>query len=202
MPWSELAALLLFATAISFTPGPNTTLSAALAANHGLRHALRFVLGVPVGWGALLAACALGLGALLHAEPLLHGVVKWGGIGYLLWLAWKLARPVATAPAPGQTPPRLNAGFVQGVLLQFINIKAWMAALTISAGWVATAEPMGWRLALVLPVMMAFGLASNLTYALVGAGLRQWLATGHRLRVFNSAMAAVLVATAVWMARL
>jgi hypothetical protein len=43
MPGSELLALLGFATAMAFTPGPNTTLSAALAANHGLRHALPFV---------------------------------------------------------------------------------------------------------------------------------------------------------------
>ena len=43
MPLSELGALLLFATAMAFTPGPNTTLSAAIAANRGLRPALRFV---------------------------------------------------------------------------------------------------------------------------------------------------------------
>ena len=67
MPWPELTALLVFSTAMAFTPGPNTTLSAALAANHGLRHAMRFVLGVPVGWGLLLVACALGLGALVQA---------------------------------------------------------------------------------------------------------------------------------------
>lgn len=36
MLWSELTALLLFATAMSFTPGPSTTLAAALAANGGL----------------------------------------------------------------------------------------------------------------------------------------------------------------------
>ena len=33
MPWSEFTALLLLATAVSFTPGPNTTLSTAIAAN-------------------------------------------------------------------------------------------------------------------------------------------------------------------------
>ena len=67
MPWSELMALLVFSTAMAFTPGPNTTLSAALAANHGLRHAMRFVVAVPFGWGLLLLACALGLGALIQA---------------------------------------------------------------------------------------------------------------------------------------
>ena len=64
MPTSELWTLLVLATAMSFTPGPNTTLSTALAANFGLRRALPFVCAVPVGWGLLLALCSLGLGAL------------------------------------------------------------------------------------------------------------------------------------------
>ena len=36
MTSSELSALLVLATVSSFTPGPNTTLSTAMAANHGL----------------------------------------------------------------------------------------------------------------------------------------------------------------------
>ena len=196
MPWPELTALLVFASAMAFTPGPNTTLSAALAANRGLRHAMRFVLGVPLGWGLLLLACALGLGALIQAEPALRGVLKWGGLAYMLWLAWKLA----TAQAVGQVRAGgFDVGFGKGVLLQFVNIKAWMNALMISAGWVTVAQPIWPRLALVLPLMMAFGLVSNFTYALVGSSLRAWLAVGQRLAWFNRGLAGVLVATAAWM---
>lgn len=203
MPWPELAALLAFATAMAFTPGPNTTLAAALAANHGLRHALRFVAGVPVGWGALLLGCALGLGAVLESLPLLRGAVKWAGLAYMLWLAWKLSRSASLAQAGAASAKGLDIGFWQGVVLQFVNIKAWMAALLISAGWVTTADGGFWaRVAVVLPVMMAYGLASNLTYALVGSALRGWLAQGARLLWFNRALALVLVATALWMARL
>ena len=49
MSTQEWGALLVLATATSFTPGPNTTLSTALAANRGLRHAMPFVLAVPDG---------------------------------------------------------------------------------------------------------------------------------------------------------
>jgi len=86
------------------------------------------------------------------------------------------------------------------VMLQFVNIKAWMNALMISAGWITVAEPIAPRLAIVLPLMMAYGLASNFTYALIGSALRSWLAVGQRLAWFNRALAAVLVATAAWMA--
>src|SRR5215204_3360242 len=90
MNWQEFTALLVLATAMSFSPGPNTTLSTALAANLGLRRAMPFVCAVPVGWGLLLL-CALGLGALLLALPMLNLLMKVAGVAYLLWLAYKLA---------------------------------------------------------------------------------------------------------------
>jgi len=200
MNWQEFTALLMLATAMSFSPGPNTTLSTALAANHGLRRALPFVCAVPVGWGVLLMVCTLGLGALVVAVPLLHWAIKLLGAAYLLWLAAKIARSRQLSAADAA---RLNVTFWQGAALQFVNIKAWMLALAIVSGWIAGHADAGLRLAVVMPVMLAYAFASNLTYALVGSLLRQWLAgpegSGRRLVWFNRAMAAVLVATAAWM---
>ncbi|GAA3996605.1 LysE family translocator [Comamonas faecalis] len=196
MPPAEFTALLVLATAMSFTPGPNTTLSTAVAANRGLGAALRFVVAVPVGWALLLLLCAAGLGAMVVAVPPLGWAIKAVGIGYLLWLAWRLAGSAQLAEADGA---RLSVGFWEGVLLQFVNIKAWLLALTIVAGWVLGHPDSGQRLAVVLPVMLAFAFSSNFTYAAMGAMLRHWLARGRRLLWFNRAMAAILVATAVWM---
>ncbi|HSV51921.1 MAG TPA: LysE family translocator [Burkholderiaceae bacterium] len=198
---SELTALLLFCTAMSFSPGPNTTLSTALAANHGLKRAMRFCLAVPTGWTLLMLATGLGLGALILGLPLLRLSVKLAGVAYMFWLAFKLARAGQMAQVDAT---RLDVSFLQGVGLQFLNIKAWMLALTLTAGWVVNAlgQPStnpGERLLIICAVMMVFAFVSNFTYALVGSLLRQWLAQGKRLLWFNRALAAVLVATALWM---
>jgi threonine/homoserine/homoserine lactone efflux protein len=196
---SEFWALVALATAMSFSPGPNTTLSTALAANGGLRHALPFVCSVPVGWALLLIACGLGLGALLLAVPALVWVIKAIGVGYLMWLALRLAR----SSRLGEVGAGLRVGFFQGVALQFVNIKAWMLALTVFGGWVAGQSELALRLGQVVPIMMSYALLSNLTYALVGSLLRHWLAgpdgSGMRLLWFNRLMAAVLAATGLWM---
>ena len=256
---TEFTTLLLFCAAMTFSPGPNTTLSTALAANLGLRRALRFCLAVPTGWSLILLASGLGLAALIARVPALRWAITLLGVAYMLWLAYRLsasarlaqadeARPGAcrtlgveseNAPQRGQflpdSPPHsgamgqeagkkwaaaahsqptipksdrlLGLGFWQGVALQFVNIKAWMLALTLSAGWVVnTAEQSAAipaeRLAIVSAVMLAFAFASNFTYALLGVLLRRWLAQGQRLLWFNRALALVLVATAVWMLRL
>ena len=203
MNWQEFTALLVLATAMSFSPGPNTTLSTALAANGGLSRAMRFVVAVPVGWTLLLALCAAGIGALVVAMPSLRLAIKALGIGYLLWLAWKLSGSATLGRADGKS---LSVGFGQGVMLQFVNIKAWLLALTLSAGWVVNAggQPAanpGERLAIICLVMMAFAFTSNFAYALAGSLLRGWLARGRRLLWFNRFLALVLLATAVWMVR-
>jgi len=200
---TELSALLVLCTVTSFTPGPNTTLSTALAANLGMRRALRFVLSVPVGWGLLFILCAAGLGTAVLALPIIRIGIQLLGIAYLLWLAAKLFRTEQLAQADAR---QLDITFWQGVLLQFLNIKAWMLALTVVAGWLAGRADAYDRFALILPLMLLFGLASNLTYALLGSLLRTWLSdTGHggrRLRWFNRSMAIILVATAIWMGTL
>lgn len=196
MPLAELTALLLLATSMSFSPGPNTTLATTLAANHGLRPAMRFVLSVPLGWCVLVLLSTAGIGAAVLAVPMLLWAIKAAGVAYLLWMAWRLS---ATGQLKQDERPVLRVGFWQGVGLQFVNIKAWLLSLSIVAGWVAGHDDLLSRLAVVLPVMAGYALASNLLYACVGALLRHWLAQGKRLLWFNRAMAALLALTALWM---
>ena len=202
MSATELTALLMLCTAMSFSPGPNTTLATALAANRGIRHALRFCVAVPTGWTLMMLACGLGMGALVLGSPVLRLAIKLVGVAYMVWLAWKLSAATQFAQADAA---RMNVTFWNGAALQFVNIKAWMLALTLTAGWVVNAAGLpstnpGQRLTIVCLVMVAFAFTSCFTYALMGSLLRDFLAQGRRLLWFNRLLALVLLATAGWMA--
>lgn len=201
MSSEELFALIALATVGTFTPGPNTALSATLAANHGMRRALPFVCAVPAGWGVLLVLNAAGLGVMVLGYPPLRWGLLTAGVLYLLWLAWKLASTQRLSEAA--VGPVV--GFKQGVMLQFINIKAWFLALSVVSGWVIGHDDTMARLLETLPIFMFFGLTSNLTYAWIGASLRHWLSgpndTAQRLQWFNRFMALALLGTVVWMVR-
>jgi threonine/homoserine/homoserine lactone efflux protein len=201
MSSDELFALIALATVGTFTPGPNTALSATIAANHGLRRALPFVCAVPAGWGVLLILNAAGLGVMVLGFPALRWGLLATGVLYLLWLAYKLASTQRLSEA-AQGPV---VGFKQGVMLQFINIKAWFLALSVVSGWVIGHDDTLARLLETLPIFMFFGLTSNLTYAWIGASLRHWLRgpndTAQRLQWFNRCMALALLGTVAWMVR-
>ena len=201
MSSDELFALITLATVGTFTPGPNTTLSATMAANHGLYRALPFVFAVPAGWGILLILNAAGLGAMVLGFPPLRWGLLATGVLYLLWLAYKIASTQGLSEA-AQGP---IVGFKQGVMLQFINIKAWFLAMAVVSGWIIGHDDTLLRLLETLPIFLFFGLTSNLTYAWIGASLRHWLrgpnGMTRRLQWFNKVMALALFSTVVWMVR-
>lgn len=196
MTQQEFTALAVLALATSFTPGPNTTLSAALGANGGWALAWRFVLAVPVGWSLLLGLSTAGLSSVVLAWPPLRMAISVTGAAYLFWLAAQLARSSQWRTVDAS---RLHVGFVQGVLLQFLNIKAWMLALTLSSGWIVGQADAATRALWMFPTLALLGLASNALYASVGATLRPWLSAHSRLLRFNQCMAFTLVLTALWM---
>lgn len=193
---AEWSALLLLATASSFTPGPNTALSAALGANRGWTSAMAFVGAVPLGCAVIFSLCALGVGGLVTELPWLRSVILLTGVAYLLWLASRLWRSHHLRDARKSD---LSIGFAQGVMLQFLNIKVWMLELSFVAGWLAGQDAFWARFAWIMPIVLVFAFASNLTYALVGNALRHWLTQGERLKGFNRTMASALALTAIWM---
>jgi threonine/homoserine/homoserine lactone efflux protein len=137
------------------------------------------------------------VGALVVAIPALRLAIKVLGVGYLLWLAYKIGMSRQLGEADNA---RLNVSFTQGVMLQFLNIKAWMLALALVAGWIAGKPDATSRFWLMFPILLFYAFASNLAYAAMGSLLREWLQIGNRLAWFNRVMAAVLVVTAAWMA--
>src|SRR4051812_39527700 len=97
MPYDQWLPLILLALTMSFTPGPNNTIATVTAVNFGFRAVLPHAAGVPCGFGTMLLAATAGIAALLLTYPTLTQLLKWLGIGYLLWLAWRMLRadPVA-----------------------------------------------------------------------------------------------------------
>ena len=87
---AELTALCCFAPPWAFRR-PEHLLSTALAANLGLRRALRLCLAVPTGWTLLMLGSRPGLGALItgRSRAALDGHAD--GLAYCC-LAWKLPR--------------------------------------------------------------------------------------------------------------
>ncbi len=189
MDEANLAALAAFALVTSITPGPNNMMLMASGANFGVRRTIPHALGVGVGFTLMIILVGVGLMGLFDLFPLLNLVLKLVSVVYLLWLAWKMAH--AAAPETEGSAGGRPMSFLQAMLFQWVNPKAWSMALTAIALYAHDRN-----LAAVVLVAAVFGiinLPSTSLWALMGQALRRWLSSPARLRTFNWTMASLLV---------
>ena len=181
-----LFALTGFSLVTSATPGPNNMMLMASGANFGLRRTVPHMLGVSLGFGAMVAILGLGLDRIVRDNPALAGAMKWASLAYVLWLAWK----IATAAPPSQADAAGRPlGFWGAAAFQWVNPKAWAMALGALSAYAAGAGG-----PLVVAVVFAVvNLPVVAAWAAAGHGMRGLLAHPARLRVFNAVMAAFLV---------
>jgi threonine/homoserine/homoserine lactone efflux protein len=191
------AALIGFAFATVWTPGPNNAMLAASGATFGWRPTLPHVLGVAFGFPLMLFLVALGLGEVFRTVPAIATGLTWIGCAVMLWIAWR----IGTAGAPGTS--RGGRGrpftFVEATGFQWINPKAWAMSIGVSATYASGVSP-ALEAAVVAAVFAACGFTSAMGWTLFGAGIGRLLGTGARLRAFNMAMGGLLALSALALA--
>jgi threonine/homoserine/homoserine lactone efflux protein len=188
-----IAALVSFAFVTSFTPGPNNIMLTASGVNFGFVRTIPHMAGVSIGFVVLLIACGAGLGTLFAAWPQAQTVLKFAGALYLLWLAWKVAN--AAGPQQGEaagTP----LTFLQAAAFQWLNPKGVIVALGAIAIYVRPEAALR-DLALVLAIFGAATAGAVVTWSVFGVALSRVLDNPRRARIFNVAMALLLVASVV-----
>jgi threonine/homoserine/homoserine lactone efflux protein len=191
MSMDVFAALVMFATVTSVTPGPNNLMLLSSGVNFGLRRSIPHMLGISVGFVILLLAVGAGMGSLLTTLPLLYTALKIAGGLYLLYLAWKIATSTSLDDADAGAKPM---SFLAAATFQWVNPKAWVMAVTAMGAY--TDPGNYWpTMVLVAAVFGIINLPNVSIWAGLGVVLRRWLGEPTRLRVFNIVMAVLLVAS-------
>jgi threonine/homoserine/homoserine lactone efflux protein len=186
-----LLALATFCFVSSITPGPNNMMLLASGANFGFRRTLPHLLGVSLGFGAMVMAVGFGVGGIFTAVPTLYDVLRVAACAYMLWLAWRIATARSMSDGGAASQPM---SFLQAVAFQWVNPKAWAMALGATTAFVAPGEFVAGVL-IVSGVFTAINMPCVASWAGFGMVLRRFLNRPWALRAFNVTMAALLVAS-------
>jgi threonine/homoserine/homoserine lactone efflux protein len=185
----QAIAFMLFAVVAAITPGPSNLILTSTGATVGLLRGLPCLGGVVIGMGIMMFLVAFGLGNVVLASPMFLLVLKWGGIGFLLWLSWK----IATAGRSDATADRRPLGFLGAAAFQWINPKSWLVSVSAIGTYLhpeagkAFTQAMGFGLLFTLAA-----LPSCFIWLAFGASLQRFLRTERTARIFNVAMGALL----------
>ncbi|MEZ5778758.1 MAG: LysE family translocator [Paracoccaceae bacterium] len=196
----SLAAFIIASTLIELTPGPNMAWLSIVAATEGRRPGYAAVAGVALGLAVVGIAAALGLAAAITASPLLYQLLRWGGVAYLLWLAWEGWRG---AEQDGENEP-LAAGlgryFRRGLITNLLNPKAAVFYIAVLPAFVSPAAAItGQTLSLSLVyVAVATGIHAGIVTL---AGFATAILTDPwRSMIVRRVLSVALAGVAIWFA--
>jgi threonine/homoserine/homoserine lactone efflux protein len=192
----------VYALAVA-TPGPGIAAIIARSLAHGFKGAPAFVAGFLVGDLVWFTIAATGLAALARTAEMLFVGIKWVGVAYLLYLAYKLWTVPAQHVEVRDDDGRQHGwrAFVASLMLTLANPKAILFFLALLPTVVDLASLNAVRfveislaIALVLPAIL-------FAYVFLAARAREMFTTPKSVRRLNRgsglamAGAAVVVAT-------
>ena len=195
MSFDQTQAFIVFAVVAAITPGPSNVMLTATGASVGVLRGLPCLVGVGAGMGLMMALVAFGLGSLVLGSPLVAEALRWCGVAFLLWLAWR----IATASESGSSYGGRPVGFVGAALFQWLNPKAWLVTTSAAGTYLQPDAGSAFVQSAALGALfLAAAVPSGFVWLAAGVGLQRVLGSPRRRRIFNIAMGAMLAASVVW----
>ncbi len=184
---SFIAAVIL----LTATPGPGVLSVAGVGAGFGWRAGLRFVLGVFIGTNAVAVLAASGLAAIALAEPRMRLVLVILSVGYLGYLALRIA---LAGDRVALARHRRSPGIAGGILLQAVNPKCFAVNLTLFSGFPLGGLEVGTEIAVKFLVINAVWVPVHFGWLAGGAALARLDLSLTARRALNLTMAATMLA--------
>ncbi|WP_119459270.1 LysE family translocator [Rhodospirillaceae bacterium SYSU D60014] len=196
----DVSSLLIFAGALLIaagSPGPSIAALVARVLTNGYRDVLPFLLAMWIGEAIWLSLAVWGLAAIAQTLHLLFVVIKYLGVAYLLYLAWRMwSAPVEVRD--GALPREKSAGklFAAGMAVTLGNpkIMVFYLALLPSIIDLTHVTVLGWaELSITMVVVL---MAIDLIWVTLAAQARAVLRSPRAVRAANRASATVMAAAA------
>ncbi len=192
----ELTVLAIFAGALfinSSSPGPSVAALVARVLTGGWRSVMPLLAAMWIGETLWLTAAVFGLSVLAQTFYWAFAILKYCGVVYLLYLAYKMW----TAPLDvkdGELPSNGSSWrlFFTGMALTLGNpkIMVFYLALLPSIVDIARISTMGWVELTV--TMVAVIVVVDLTWVMIAAQARRWLKSPRAVRIANRTSATAM----------
>ena len=196
----SLSALLVFALALitaAGTPGPSIAALVARVLTNGFRDVLPFLVAMWLGEALWLTCAVAGLAVIARSFGMLFVALKFIGVAYLLFLAWKMWRAPADVQGSdlpsGQSPWRM---FIAGLLVTLGNPKIMMFYLALLPTIIDLSRigTVAWfELTLTMLIVL---MAVDFGWALLATRARKLLNTRRAVKFTNRASATVMAGVA------
>jgi threonine/homoserine/homoserine lactone efflux protein len=175
---------LLTSLVVVVSPGTGVLYTVATGLSRGRRASVVAAFGCTLGIVPHMAAAILGLAALLYTSAVAFQTIKYLGVVYLLYLAWRTLRDHGTLQLDDAETARRSAAqvIVSAVAINILNPKLSIFFVAFLPQFVAADDPN--RLTVMLELSAVFMLltfAVFVVYGLLAASIRRHVIGRPRL---------------------
>lgn len=188
----SVLAFLALLLPLTLSPGPATIALVGLGMNRGIVLSLPFYSGMLIAAFGIAVASGMGLSAMFLAYPTIYQVLRYAGIFYILYLAWKFlrARPSISDAADDAY------SVYDGMLLTALNPKFYLVVMVVFSQFLKPGQDGVWAVIFGFTVVIAF---SQFVWLAAGAGIKLLLKSERALRIQSRVFGVILLLVAVFM---
>ena len=175
---------------------------AALTIDRGRAAGLLATGGVAAGLSVQAIVAAFGLGALVGSSPLTYDLLRWIGVGYILFLAWETWQADGDSH-PYQVGAASGSLFWRGFLSNVFNPKSILFFVSVVPGFVryGSGDPgLLIQLGRLGAVYVAIASTVHVSIVLLADQIRPWLVTTARRSQIRRLLSFALLLVAAWLA--
>ena len=187
---------------ISLSPGPGAVYAMSCGMNHGFWRGYAGTVGLIAGILTLLAAAAVGLGALLTASVTAFQFVKWCGVAYLVYIGvqqWRsAARRIEGPGAKARLPARTLVA--RGWALNATNPKGALFMLAVVPQFVDPTTPLAPQYLLIATTLAFTDVVVMAGYTMFAAKVLAALRDPRHLIALNRLFGGLFVGAAFLLA--
>ena len=189
----EIISICLFWFVTAFTPGPNNIVASYSGFNFGIKKTIPHILGVTLGFTALIISLIIGLINIFKIYPNIQEVLKYLGTLFLLYLAFKISFSSSDNSSNSENPVK----FIETFLFQFLNPKGVIVGIIVVSTYIQVDENyINYSLQVIILALL-FSITSITSWTLVGRFLRKFATNEKFIKYFNYAMSLLLLLSIV-----
>ncbi|WP_180035137.1 MULTISPECIES: LysE family transporter [unclassified Acinetobacter] len=198
MSYQIWIAYMLACWVISVSPGAGAIASMSSGLNYGFKHGYWNAIGLQLALLVQIAIVAAGAGVLFATTPWAFLIVKWFGVGYLLYLAYlQWTAPIESIEIqqdlPNKSPSKL---VLHGFLVNMSNPKAIVFLLAVLPQFLDLSKPQWIQYVIMAATMISIDLIVMAGYTGLAAKVLRLLKSPKQQKYLNRTFAVLFACAA------
>ncbi len=192
-----LISMVAFILTTHITPGPTNIMLLSSALNFGYKKSIPFMIGCVISYPLMMILTGFGVSVFLIKYPTVMLVMKFFGIVYLSWMAWRIATDNSTYDSDNVIKKPFS--FIDAFIYTILNPKAWIVYTSILSIFVTSVEESMYQIGIIVLIILISMIITVYVWALGGVILKKFIKNKKFIKSLNLSMAILLIFSIVQM---